>query len=116
MIVRFREPKQMAYRFGPFVYGPVSRGLLHGGVEIALTHKSRELLVLFRRPSWSTSFACACSVGVQSTGRTAGISSEFRPGDVKGSAAKSGPRGASRLSVYYRQKSMNTRSTPCGRD
>jgi DNA-binding winged helix-turn-helix (wHTH) protein len=47
MIVRFREPKQMAYRFGPFVYDPVSRGLLHGGVEIALTHKSRELLLLF---------------------------------------------------------------------
>jgi DNA-binding winged helix-turn-helix (wHTH) protein len=37
----------MAYRFGPFFYDPVSRGLLHGGVEIALTHKSRELLVLF---------------------------------------------------------------------
>jgi len=44
MIVRFREPKQMAYRFGPFGYDRVSRGLLHGGVDIALTHKSRELL------------------------------------------------------------------------
>ena len=37
----------MAYRFGPFLYDPVSRGLLHGGVEIPLTHKSRELLLLF---------------------------------------------------------------------
>jgi DNA-binding winged helix-turn-helix (wHTH) protein len=37
----------MAYRFGSFLYDPVSRGLLHGGAEIALTHKSRELLVLF---------------------------------------------------------------------
>ena len=37
----------MAYRFGPFLYDPVSRGLLHGGAEIALTHKSRELLLLF---------------------------------------------------------------------
>jgi len=36
----------MAYRFGPFFYDPVSRGLLHGGVEIPLTHKSRELLLL----------------------------------------------------------------------
>jgi DNA-binding response OmpR family regulator len=54
MIVRFREPKQMAYRFGPFVYDPVSRGLLHGGVEIALTHKSREPLVLFLHNSGRT--------------------------------------------------------------
>jgi len=37
----------MAYRFGPFVYDPVSRGLLRAGAEIALTHKSRELLLLF---------------------------------------------------------------------
>jgi hypothetical protein len=66
----------MAYRFGPFVYDPVSRGLLHRGVEIALTH-------------------------------TRAVSSEFRPGEVKGSAAKAEPRGASRLSVYYRQKRGN---------
>ena len=44
----------MAYRFGPFVYDPVSRGLLHDGVEIALTHKSRELLVLFLHNSGRT--------------------------------------------------------------
>jgi DNA-binding winged helix-turn-helix (wHTH) protein len=37
----------MAYRFGPFLYDPVSHGLLRGGVEISLTHKSRELLLLF---------------------------------------------------------------------
>ena len=37
----------MAYRFGPFVYDSVSRGLLKDGAEIALTHKSRELLLLF---------------------------------------------------------------------
>jgi len=37
----------MAYRFGAFQYDPVGRGLSRGGVEIALTHKSRELLLLF---------------------------------------------------------------------
>ena len=37
----------MAYRFGPFLYDPVSRGLSREGVEIPLTHKSRELLLLF---------------------------------------------------------------------
>ena len=37
----------MAYRFGPFLYDPVSHGLLRGGAEIPLTHKSRELLLLF---------------------------------------------------------------------
>lgn len=37
----------MAYRFGRFLYDPVSRGLLKDGAEIALTHKSRELLLLF---------------------------------------------------------------------
>ena len=37
----------MAYRFGPFLYDPVSRGLLKGGAEVPLTHKSRELLLLF---------------------------------------------------------------------
>jgi DNA-binding winged helix-turn-helix (wHTH) protein len=37
----------MAYRFGPFLYDPVSRGLLKDGAEIPLTHKSRELLRLF---------------------------------------------------------------------
>ena len=37
----------MAYRFGPFLYDPVSHGLLRQGVEIPLTHKSRELLLLF---------------------------------------------------------------------
>jgi DNA-binding winged helix-turn-helix (wHTH) protein len=37
----------MAYRFGPFLYDPVSHGLLREGVEISLTHKSRELLLLF---------------------------------------------------------------------
>ena len=34
----------MAYRFGPFLYDPVSSGLLREGVEVPLTHKSRELL------------------------------------------------------------------------
>jgi DNA-binding winged helix-turn-helix (wHTH) protein len=37
----------MAYRFGPFLYDPVSHGLLRAGAEIPLTHKSRELLLLF---------------------------------------------------------------------
>jgi DNA-binding winged helix-turn-helix (wHTH) protein len=37
----------MAYRFGPFLYDPVSRGLLREGVETPLTHKGRELLLLF---------------------------------------------------------------------
>ena len=37
----------MGYRFGPFLYDPVSRGLLREGVETPLTHKSRELLLLF---------------------------------------------------------------------
>ena len=37
----------MAYRFGPFLYDSVSRGLLQDGAEIPLTHKSRELLLLF---------------------------------------------------------------------
>jgi DNA-binding winged helix-turn-helix (wHTH) protein len=37
----------MAYRFGPFLYDPVGRSLLREGVEIPLTHKSRELLLLF---------------------------------------------------------------------
>ena len=37
----------MAYRFGPFLYDPVRRGLLLDGEEIPLTHKSRELLLLF---------------------------------------------------------------------
>jgi len=37
----------MPYRFGPFLYDPVSHGLLRDGVEIPLTHKSRELLLLF---------------------------------------------------------------------
>lgn len=39
----------MAYRFGPFLYDPVSRGLVRDGAEIPLTHKGRELLVLFLR-------------------------------------------------------------------
>ena len=34
----------MAYRFGPFLYDPVSHGLLREGAEIPLTHKSRERL------------------------------------------------------------------------
>jgi DNA-binding winged helix-turn-helix (wHTH) protein len=37
----------MAYRFGPFLYDPVSHGLMRQGAEIPLTHKSRELLLLF---------------------------------------------------------------------
>ena len=37
----------MAYRFGPFLYDSVSHGLARDGAEIALTHKSRELLLLF---------------------------------------------------------------------
>ena len=37
----------MPYRFGPFLYDPVSHDLLRDGVEIPLTHKSRELLLLF---------------------------------------------------------------------
>jgi DNA-binding winged helix-turn-helix (wHTH) protein len=37
----------MAYRFGPFLYDSVSRGLSKDGAEIPLTHKSRELLLLF---------------------------------------------------------------------
>ena len=37
----------MAYRFGQFLYDPVSHGLLREGAEIPLTHKSRELLLLF---------------------------------------------------------------------
>jgi DNA-binding winged helix-turn-helix (wHTH) protein len=37
----------MAYRFGAFLYDPVGRGLSRGGSEISLTHKSRELLLLF---------------------------------------------------------------------
>jgi DNA-binding winged helix-turn-helix (wHTH) protein len=37
----------MAYRFGAFHYDPVRRGLSRGGIEIPLTHKSRELLLLF---------------------------------------------------------------------
>ena len=37
----------MAYRFGPFLYDPVSHGLLRDGEEVSLTHKGREPLVLF---------------------------------------------------------------------
>src|SRR4051812_29306270 len=37
----------MAYRFGTFLYDPVGRGLSRAGAEISLTHKSRELLLLF---------------------------------------------------------------------
>jgi DNA-binding winged helix-turn-helix (wHTH) protein len=37
----------MAYRFGPFLYDAVSHRLLRDGAEIPLTHKSRELLLLF---------------------------------------------------------------------
>jgi DNA-binding winged helix-turn-helix (wHTH) protein len=37
----------MAFRFGAFLYDPVGRGLSRGGSEIPLTHKSRELLLLF---------------------------------------------------------------------
>jgi len=37
----------MAYRFGAFLYDPVERGLSRGGSVVPLTHKSRELLLLF---------------------------------------------------------------------
>jgi DNA-binding winged helix-turn-helix (wHTH) protein len=37
----------MAYRFGDFLYDPLGRSLLRGREEIKLTHKSRELLLLF---------------------------------------------------------------------
>jgi DNA-binding winged helix-turn-helix (wHTH) protein len=37
----------MAYRFGPFLYDPVSHGLMRDGEEVSLTHKGRELLLLF---------------------------------------------------------------------
>jgi DNA-binding winged helix-turn-helix (wHTH) protein len=37
----------MAYRFGGFLYDPVRRELSKDGVETPLTHKSRELLLLF---------------------------------------------------------------------
>jgi len=37
----------MAYRFGSFLYDPLGRRLLRDGAEIKLTHKSRELLLLF---------------------------------------------------------------------
>jgi len=37
----------MSYRFGPFMYDPVDRILLSDGVEIPITHKNRELLLLF---------------------------------------------------------------------
>src|SRR5262245_64785057 len=37
----------MAYRFGPFRYDPASRCLFRGDREIALTPKTRELLVFF---------------------------------------------------------------------
>ena len=37
----------MAYRFGPFLYDPARRGLMKAGAAIPLTHKSRELLLLF---------------------------------------------------------------------
>lgn len=37
----------MAFRFGAFLYDPVGRGLTRGVAEIPLTHKSRELLLLF---------------------------------------------------------------------
>jgi DNA-binding winged helix-turn-helix (wHTH) protein len=37
----------MAYRFGAFLYDPLGRRLLRDGSEVKLTHKSRELLVLF---------------------------------------------------------------------
>ena len=42
-----RRPHGMSYRFGTFVYDPVERVLLRDGVEVPLSHKSRELLVLF---------------------------------------------------------------------
>jgi DNA-binding winged helix-turn-helix (wHTH) protein len=37
----------MSYRFGPFQYDPVRRALSRDGKDIPLTHKSRELLLLF---------------------------------------------------------------------
>ena len=37
----------MAYRFGPFLYDSVRHALVRDGDEIPLTHKSRELLLLF---------------------------------------------------------------------
>jgi DNA-binding winged helix-turn-helix (wHTH) protein len=37
----------MAYRFGPFLYDGANRCLLRDGVEVPLTHKARELLLLF---------------------------------------------------------------------
>lgn len=37
----------MAYRFGPFLYDPVSRELLRDGDEVALTPKARDLLLAF---------------------------------------------------------------------
>ncbi len=37
----------MAYRFGSFLYDPLGRSLLRDGAEVKLTHKSRELLLLF---------------------------------------------------------------------
>ena len=37
----------MAYRFGSFLYDPVSSGLLREGMEVPLTHKGRELLSFF---------------------------------------------------------------------
>jgi len=37
----------MAYRFGPFLYDSVRRTLWKDGADIPLTHKSRELLLLF---------------------------------------------------------------------
>jgi len=37
----------MAYRFGPFLYDELDRSLSRDGVEVSLTHKSRELLLLF---------------------------------------------------------------------
>ena len=37
----------MAYRFGPFLYDPVSRELLRDGAEVALTPKARDLLLAF---------------------------------------------------------------------
>src|SRR6185295_4290450 len=37
----------MSYRFRKFLYDPVERVLLGDGVELPLTHKNRELLLLF---------------------------------------------------------------------
>ena len=37
----------MAYRFGPFLYDAANRSLSRDGVEVPLTHKNRELLLLF---------------------------------------------------------------------